>query len=38
MIYEYANYENKIIYMSDHKIRGLCLSFYLVPNLVVYDT
>ena len=38
MIYEYANYANKIICMSDHEIKGLCLVFYLVKILVVYDT
>ena len=37
MIHEYANYANKMIYISDHEIKGLCLSFYLVPILVVYD-
>ena len=37
-IHEYANYANKMICISYHKIKGLCLSFYLVPILVVYDT
>ena len=36
--HEYANYANKVICISDREIKGLCLSFYLVPNLVAYDT
>ena len=32
-IHEYAN---GMIYISDHKKNGLCLSFYLVPRLVFY--
>ena len=38
MIHEYANCANKTICMSDHEIKGLSLSFYLVPILAVYDT
>ena len=38
MIHEYANYANKMICLSDHELKGLCLSFYLVSILVVYDT
>ena len=38
MIHEYANYANRMICISDHEIKGLCLSFYLVPSLEVYDT
>ena len=30
-------YENKIVSIFDHGIKGLCLSFNLVPSLVVYD-
>ena len=37
-IHEYANFPNKIIYKSDHEIKGLCLSFYLVLILEVYAT
>ena len=33
-IHEYAN---KIICILDHGIQGLCLSFNLVPSLVVYN-
>ena len=38
MIHGFANYANTIICISDHEIKGLCLSFYLVPILVVYDS
>ena len=38
MIHEYANYANKIICISDHEIKGLCLNFDLVPIYVVYAT
>ena len=38
MIHEYTIYANKIICTSDHEIKELCLSFYLVPIKVVYDT
>ena len=38
MIHEYANYANKIICISDFEIKGLCLRFYLVSILVVFDT
>ena len=30
-------YEYKIICIFDHGIKGLCLSFNLVPSLVAYD-
>ena len=30
-------YENNIICIFDHEIKGLCLSFDLVPSLVAYD-
>ena len=30
-------YANKMIYISDHRKNGLCLSFNLVPSLVFYD-
>ena len=33
-IHEYAN---KIISIFDHGLKGLCLSFNLVPHLVAYD-
>ena len=33
-VHEYAN---KIICIFDHGIKGLCLSFNLVPSLVAYD-
>ena len=33
-IHEYAN---GLIYISDHRKNGLCLSFNLVPSLVFYD-
>ena len=33
-IHEYAN---GMIYISDHRKNGLCLSFNLVPSLVFYD-
>ena len=33
-IHEYAN---GIIYISDHRKHGLCLSLNLVPSLVFYD-
>ena len=36
--YGYANYANKIVCISDHEKKGLCLSFYLVPILVVVET
>ena len=32
-IHEYAN---EMIYISDHRKNGMCLSFNLVPSLVVY--
>ena len=35
MIHEYANYANKIICLSDHEIKCLCLSFYLTQILKV---
>ena len=38
MIHEYANYANKIMCISDHETKGLCLGLYVVPILVVYDT
>ena len=38
MINEYANYANTMICIADHETKGLCLSFYLVPILVIYDT
>ena len=28
-------YANKIIYISDHGIKGLCLGFNLVPRFVI---
>ena len=37
-IHVYANYTNKIIRISDHEIKGMCLSFYLLSIVVVYDT
>ena len=33
-IHEYAN---KIFCILDHEIKGLCLSFNLLPSLVAYD-
>ena len=33
-IHEYAN---KVIYISGHRMNDICLTFYLVPRLVVYD-
>ena len=33
-IHEYAN---EMVYISDHRKNGLCLSFNLVPSLVFYD-
>ena len=33
-IHEYAN---EMIYISNHRKNGLCLSFILVPSLVFYD-
>ena len=35
-IHEYANYANKITYIFDHGMKGLCLSFDLVQILVIY--
>ena len=34
LIREYAN---EIIYKSDHRKKGMCLSFYVVPYLMLYD-
>ena len=34
LIREYAN---EIIYISDHRKKGMCLSFYVVPYLMLYD-
>ena len=33
-IHEYANW---VICISDHGMKGICLTFNLVPRLVVYD-
>ena len=33
-IHEYAN---KLICITGHKMKGLCISFNLVPSVVVYD-
>ena len=33
-IHEYAN---EVICISGHRMKGICLTFYLVPRLVVYD-
>ena len=30
-------YANEMIYISDHRKNGLCLSFNLVTSLVFYD-
>ena len=30
-------YANEIIYISDHRKKGMCLSFKLVPYLMLYD-
>ena len=34
LIREYAN---EIIYISDHRKKGVCLSFYVVPYLMLSD-
>ena len=36
-IHEIANFANKIICISDHYMKDILLSFYLVPILEVYD-
>ena len=36
-IHEYANYANMIRCIFDHGMKGLCLSFISVQNLVIYD-
>ena len=36
-IHEYANDANSVICISGHGIKGICITFYLVPRLVVYD-
>ena len=36
-IHEYANYANMIRFIVDHGMKGLCLTFILVQNLVIYD-
>ena len=28
---------NKVICISGHRMKGICITFYLVPRLVVYD-
>ena len=30
-------YTNEIIFISDHSKKGMCLSFNLVPYLMLYD-
>ena len=30
-------YSNEVICISGHGMKGICLTFYLVPRLVVYD-
>ena len=30
-------YANEIIYISDHRKKGMCLSFYVVPYVMLYD-
>ena len=35
-VYFLAFYVNKIICISDHAMKDVCLSFLLVPTLVVY--
>ena len=30
-------YANEIMYISDHRKKGMCLSFYVVPYLMLYD-
>ena len=34
LIREYAN---EIVYISDHRKKGMCLNFYVVPYLMLYD-
>ena len=36
-IHEYANYANIITCIFDYGMKVLCLSFYLVQILVIYD-
>ena len=31
------DYANKVICISGHRMKGICITFYLVPRLVVYD-
>ena len=33
----FINMQNKLIYISDHRKKGICLSFNLTPILVLYD-
>ena len=35
-IHEYANYANMITCIFDNGMKGICLSFNLVQNLVIY--
>ena len=32
-----CEYANEIIYISDHRKKGMILNFYVVPYLVLYD-
>ena len=37
VIINIREYANEIIYISDHRKKGMCLSFNLVPYLMLYD-